>query len=86
MVFGRVKLYEFKEDKNMGIGMFKGLNREVEQIAKDKGIDKKVIIEAIQTAFLSAAKKKFGDLKEIEAQFNEVDEEIELFEFLKVVE
>lgn len=70
----------------MGIGMFKGLNREVEQIAKDKGIDKKVIIEAIQTAFLSAAKKKFGDLKEIEAQFNEVDEEIELFEFLKVVE
>ena len=70
----------------MGIGMFKGLNREVEQIAKDKGIDKKVIIEAIQTAFLSAAKKKFGDQKEIEAQFNEIDEEIELFEFLKVVE
>lgn len=70
----------------MGIGMFKGLNREVEQIAKDKGIDKKVIIEAIQSAFLSAAKKKFGDLKEIEAQFNEIDEEIELFEFLKVVE
>lgn len=70
----------------MGIGMFKGLNREVEQIAKDKGIDKRVIIEAIQTAFLSAAKKKFGDQKEIEAQFNEVEEEIELFEFLKVVE
>lgn len=70
----------------MGIGMFKGLNREVEQIAKDKGINKKVIIDAIQTAFLSAAKKKFGELKEIEAQFNEVDEEIELFEFLKVVE
>jgi N utilization substance protein A len=70
----------------MVAGMFKGLNREVEQIAKDKGIDKKVIIEAIQTAFLSAAKKKFGDLKEIEAQFNEVEEEIELFEFLNVVE
>lgn len=70
----------------MGIGMFKGLNREVEQIAKDKGIDKKVIIEAVQSAFLTAAKKKFGELKEIEASFNEVDEEIELFEFLKVVE
>ena len=67
-------------------GMFKGLNREVEQIAKDKGIDKKVIIEAVQSAFLTAAKKKFGDLKEIEAHYNETEEEIELFEFLKVVE
>lgn len=70
----------------MVAGMFKGLNREVEQIAKDKGIDKKVIIEAVQSAFLTAAKKKFGELKEIEAHFNEVEEEIELFEFLKVVE
>lgn len=72
--------------KPIAPGMFKGLNREVEQIAKDKGIDKKVIIEAVQSAFLTAAKKKFGELKEIEAQFNEVEEEIELFEFLKVVE
>ena len=66
--------------------MFKGLNREIEQLAKDKGITKDIIIEAVQSAFLSAARKKFGPDKDIEAQFNEVDEEIELFEFLNVVE
>ncbi|MEZ4705437.1 MAG: transcription termination factor NusA [Bdellovibrionota bacterium] len=68
------------------IGMFKGLNREVEQIAKDKGITKDVIIDAVQSAFLSAARKRFGEEKEIEAHFNEEEEEIELFEFLNVVE
>jgi transcription termination/antitermination protein NusA len=35
---------------------------------------------------LSAARKRFGLEKEIEAQYNEKDEEIELFEFLNVVE
>lgn len=66
--------------------MFKGLNREIEQLAKDKGISKQIIIDAVQAAFLSAAKKKFGIEKEIEAHFNEDDEEIELFEFKTVVE
>lgn len=68
------------------IEMFKGLNREMEQIARDKGIDKKIVIEAVQSAFLSAGKKIFGEDKEIEAHYNEEDEEIELFEFLNVVE
>lgn len=70
----------------MGDGMFKGLNREIEQISRDKGIKKEVIIDAVQNAFLSAARKKFGPDKEIEAHFNEVEEEIELFEFRNVVE
>ncbi|MFH1262537.1 MAG: transcription termination factor NusA [Pseudomonadota bacterium] len=66
--------------------MFKGLNREIEQLARDKGIKKELIIDAVQSAFLSAARKRFGLEKEIEAQYNEKDEEIELFEFLSVVE
>jgi len=66
--------------------MFKGLNREIEQLAKDKGISKQLIIDAVQSAFMTAAKKKFGPEKEIEAHFNENDEEIELFEFKTVVE
>ena len=66
--------------------MFKGLNREIEQLAKDKGISKQIIIDAVQAAFLSAAKKRFGPDKEIEAHFNEEEEEIELFEFKSVVE
>ncbi len=67
-------------------GMFKGLNREIEQLSRDKGINKEIIIDAVKTAFLTAARKKFGPDKEIEAHFNEADEEIELFEFLNVVE
>jgi N utilization substance protein A len=67
-------------------GMFKGLNREIEALSRDKGINKEIIIDAVKTAFLTAARKKFGPDKEIEAQFNEADEEIELFEFLTVVE
>src|SRR6266446_6398968 len=70
----------------MTTGMFKGLNREIEQLSRDKGIKKEIIIDAVQSAFLSAARKKFGLEKPIEAQFNEQDEEIELFEFLTVVE
>jgi transcription termination/antitermination protein NusA len=70
----------------MATGMFKGLNREIEQLARDKGIKKEVIIDAVQSAFLSAARKKFGLEKDIEARYNEKDEEIELFEFLNVVE
>lgn len=66
--------------------MFKGLNREIEQLAKDKGISKQLIIDAVQSAFMTAAKKKFGPEKEIEAHFNENEEEIELFEFKTVVE
>jgi N utilization substance protein A len=62
------------------------LKREIDQIAKDKGVDKKMIIEALEEAMRQAAKKKFGQEREIEARFNEEAGEIELFEFREVVE
>src|SRR5262245_29475195 len=62
------------------------LKREIDQIAKDKGVDKKMIIEALEEAMRQAAKKKFGQDREIEARFNEESAEIELFEFREVVE
>jgi transcription termination/antitermination protein NusA len=68
------------------MGMFKNLNREIEQIEKDKGIKKDVLIKALESAMLSAAKKKYNPLKDIEARFNEEAGEIELFEFKTVVE
>ncbi len=75
-----------KKKQDPKIEMFKGLNREMDQIAKDKGIDKMIVVEAVQAAFLLAGKKVFGEDKEIEAHYNEEIEEIELFEFLKVVD
>jgi N utilization substance protein A len=62
------------------------LKREIDQIAKDKGIDKKTIIGALEEAMKQAARRKFGLEKEIEARFNPETSEIELFEFREVVE
>ncbi|MAE97127.1 MAG: transcription termination/antitermination protein NusA [Deltaproteobacteria bacterium] len=62
------------------------LKREIDQIAKDKGIDRRTIIGALEEAMKQAARKKYGQEKEIEARFNEESAEIELFEFREVVE
>ena len=62
------------------------LKREIEQLAKDKGIDRDTIIGALEEAMCQAARKKFGQEKEIEARFNHENSEIELFEFREVVE
>lgn len=65
---------------------FSGLTRVIEQIGKEKGIGKQVVIDAIIQGMLTAARKKYGTYREIEAQYNEESGEIELFEFKEVVE
>jgi N utilization substance protein A len=62
------------------------LKREIDQIAKDKGIDRKMIIEALEEAMKQAARRKFGQDREIEARFNDEMGEIELFEFREAVD
>jgi transcription termination/antitermination protein NusA len=62
------------------------LGRVIEQVEKDKSIDKAILIEALESALVMAAKKKYGIDKEIEAHFNEELGEIELFQFKTVVE
>jgi N utilization substance protein A len=55
-------------------------------VGKDKGIDRKVIIEALEQAVLTASRKKYGHQGEIEVHFNEEAGEVELFQFKQVVE
>ncbi len=62
------------------------LKREIDQIAKDKGIDSDEIIGALEEAMIQAARRRHGHDKEIEARYNNELGEIELFEFLEVVE
>lgn len=62
------------------------LNYVIDQVGKDKGIDRKVIIEALEQAVLTASRKKYGSQGEIEVHYNEEVGEIELFQFKKVVE
>jgi N utilization substance protein A len=61
------------------------LNRVIEQVSKEKGMDRSVIIEALESAMLSAARRTFGQ-KRIEAKFNPDIGEVELFEIKMVVE
>ncbi len=66
------------------IGM--NLKREIDQIAKDKGIDIGEITGALEEAMRQAARKRFGQDKEIDARYNDEIGEVELFEFREVVE
>ena len=61
------------------------LNRVIEQVSKEKGIDKGVIIAALEDAMLSAARRTFGLEHQIEAKFNPDIGEVELFEITTVV-
>ena len=62
------------------------LRHVIDAVVKDKGIDRAIIIAALESAMLNAARKKYGQQKDIEAHFNEEMGEIELFEFKEVVE
>src|SRR5689334_249871 len=66
--------------------MQQDLNRVIEQVSKEKGIDKTILVSALENAMVSAAKKKFGHQRKIEAQFNSEIGEVELFEAKTVVQ
>ena len=65
--------------------MFSDLSRVIDQVGKDKGIDKNVVIDAVVQGMLLAAWKKYGTYREIEASYNEETGEVELYEFKEVV-
>lgn len=66
--------------------MLPELGRLIEMIVKEKGIDREIIVDALETAVLTAAKKKLGLDLDLEAQYNEETDEIEIFQFRTVVE
>ncbi|MBU0481490.1 MAG: transcription termination factor NusA [Proteobacteria bacterium] len=66
--------------------MFSELSRIVDQISRDKGIDRNLLIESLEDAVMQAARKKFGQRRDMEVRFNEELGEIELFQFRTVVE
>ena len=62
------------------------LNMILEQVGRDKGIDKHVLVEAVEAAILTAAKRTFGQNRELEAHFNEETGAVDLFQYMTVVE
>jgi N utilization substance protein A len=66
--------------------MLPELKRLIEQMGKDRGIDKEIITEALEAAMLTAARKKMGQNVDIEAHYNDEAGEIEVFQFKTVVD
>ncbi|MEW6426447.1 MAG: transcription termination factor NusA [Thermodesulfobacteriota bacterium] len=66
--------------------MISELQRIIDQISRDKGISRDLLVEALEEAVLLAAKKRFGQRREMEVQYNDELGEIELFQFRKVVD
>lgn len=66
--------------------MFSELSRIVDQISRDKGISRDLLIESLEEAVMQAARKRFGLRRDMEVRYNEELGEIELFQFRTVVE
>lgn len=62
------------------------LKNTIDQIVKEKGIDKRIVLEALEQAVLSAANRKYRNTRDLEAHYNEEIGEVELFEFVTVVD
>ncbi len=66
--------------------VLRDLVRVVEQVGKDKGISKELVLDVVKSAMVTAARKKYGSQNEIEAVINEDQSEVELYLFKRVVE
>lgn len=62
------------------------IKRVVDQVSRDMGIDRQILIEAVEEAVKSAAKKAFGNRVDMEVQYTDQTGEIEVFQFKEVVE
>jgi transcription termination/antitermination protein NusA len=58
----------------------------LEQVAKEKGIEKDILIQTVEAAILKAAQGVFGPTRELEARFNEETGQIDLFLYMLVVD
>jgi N utilization substance protein A len=58
----------------------------IDQVGKDKNIDRKILVQTLEQAILTAAKKSFGQHREMEAQYNEDTGAVDLFLIVNVVE
>jgi N utilization substance protein A len=58
----------------------------LDQVSKDKNIDRKVLVEALEQAILASAKRAFGMHRQMEAKFNEATGRVDLSHIVMVAE
>ncbi|MBW2731001.1 MAG: transcription termination/antitermination protein NusA [Deltaproteobacteria bacterium] len=61
------------------------LNMVIDQVSKDKGIERTVLIEALKQAIVTAAKKSFGQDYEFEPVYNDDTGSVDLSQIVNVV-
>ncbi len=66
--------------------MASDLLKVLEQVGREKGVEKDTLIQTLEEAVKAAARKKLGQNYDLEINFNEELGEIEIFEFKEVVE
>ncbi len=66
--------------------MSQELKKAIEQIAKDKGIEKELLVDTLEDAVRTSVVKKYGDDLDVEVRFNEDSGEIEVYQFKIVVD
>ncbi len=62
------------------------LDMVLDQVARDKNIEKSVIVGALEQAILTAAKRQFGENRDMEAKYNADSGSVDLFLIINVVE
>ncbi|MDB4937934.1 MAG: Transcription termination protein NusA, partial [Labilithrix sp.] len=58
----------------------------IEMVAKEKGIDRGRLVKTVEEAILKAAQSVFGPNRELQATFNEDSGQVDLFQFMTVVD
>jgi N utilization substance protein A len=61
------------------------LKKTIDQISKDRGIDRDLLIDTLEEAVRSSVARKYGDQMDIEVTFNEEAGEIQVYQFKVVV-
>ena len=62
------------------------LSMTLDVVAKDKGIDRAVLVNTLESAILSAARKHLGGTRELVARYSERDGAVDLYQHMSVVD
>lgn len=62
------------------------LKKAIDQISKDRGLDRALLVETLEEAVRTSVTRKYGDELDLEVNFNEETGEIEVYQFKIVTE
>ncbi len=62
------------------------LSNTLDQVAKDKGIERSVLVATLESAILSAARKHLGGTRELVARYSEREGAVDLYQHMTVVD